>query len=121
MFSMRLTFKSYPKASLGPVGKGTPRMDICINGLVIGDIRFNDNWNGDPKMGIRVFFLYHPTEEFKAEYPKRRTMRVMVRRKFKSGEEAKEWVDENLHKHVPKIWMFCGDWTKLAKTMRRVA
>jgi hypothetical protein len=99
----KFTFKNYEKATgRASVGAGTPSISIRYAGIDVGYITFNNSWNSNRELGIRIHFRVpkDPTTDNPCPWKW-----VFLTRQFVSKDEAKTYLNENFDKLSKMIFI----------------
>jgi hypothetical protein len=103
----KFTFRNGPKATgLATVGAGTPSIDVNYAGIKVGYIDFNDSWNSNRSLGIRVNLMI--PKEPKEQNPDDSASFKWghLAKKFFSGDEAKTYLNENFEKYSKMVFIY---------------
>jgi hypothetical protein len=88
----KFTFKNEARSrGLASIGEGTPSVHIRYAGVDVGFIHFNDHWNSNRDLGIKIGLMVPrditPDCSCKWKW-------ITLKRKFTSGDEAKTFLNE---------------------------
>jgi hypothetical protein len=99
----KFTFKNDPRETgLAAVGAGTPHINIRYAGVMIGYINFNDWWNAERDMGIRIHLMIpkEPTQDSHCPW-----QWVRLKKQFTSGDEAKTYLNTHFGEICKMIYV----------------
>jgi len=96
---VKFTFKNEARSTgLASIGEGTPSVHIRYAGVDVGYIHFNDHWNSNRELGIRISVMIPKAEgDITAESPCKWKWGY-IKHTFSTGDEAKAYLNNNFER-----------------------